>query len=94
MSLIEVYTGLNCASAKDHIVEEPFILTCSHGICKNCIPKDTKSFQCKICGTNQKIRKNVSLLMIKLIEKSLPELFDGLEKKMSDELTKYKGISR
>ena len=92
MSLIEVCTGLNCASSNDHIVEEPFILACSHGICKNCIPKDAQAVTCKICGTNQNITKKESTIMKNLINISLPGLFDGLERRMGEQIRKYKGI--
>ena len=42
MSLSELYIDIQCAFYKDHIVKEPITLACSHGVCKNCLPKDSE----------------------------------------------------
>ena len=91
MSFNELYPKLLCASSNDHIVKEPFTLVCSHGVCKDCIPSNAEVIECKICGSNQEIIKKESIFMKNLIETSLPGLFDGLEKRMNDEIRKYKG---
>ena len=91
MSLSELYPQLICASFDDHIVKEPINLACSHVACKSCIPKYKSTIKCKFCGTNQNITVYENFLMKKLIVMSLPELFNGLEKRMREQIKTYKG---
>ena len=92
MSLSELYSDILCASSKDHIVKEPINLACSHGVCKICLPKGSETIECKICGTEQKINTNENIFMKNLIKSNLPGLFNNLEKQMSDQIKKLKGI--
>ena len=92
MSLSELYTDLLCASSKDHILQEPINLACSHCVCKSCLPIESEIVECKICGIEQKITSNENTLMKKLLKINLPELFDKLEKQMSEEIRSLKGI--
>ena len=88
MSLVnersESDSGLQCASDK-----QSMNLACSHGDCKNCLPKESDKIECKICGINEKINSNENY-----IQKNYAELFDNLEKQMSEEIRKYKGKLR
>ena len=93
MSYTEFYTYLLCASSKDHIVKEPINLACSHGVCKSCFPKGSDTIVCKICETEQKINNNKNIFITKLLKMNLHELFNKLEKQMSDQIIKLKGIS-
>ena len=92
MSFNQLFNDITCASSKDHIVKEPITLACSHGVCNSCLPKDSYTIECKICGTEQKMNNNQNVFMKKLIERNLPELFDKLEKQMSKEIRELKGI--
>ena len=94
MSFTESYPDLLCASSNNHIVKHPITLACSHIVCKSCIPKFTTTIKCQICGINQNFTAHENYLIKTLIEKSLPGLFDSLEKRMSDEIRKYKGKLR
>ena len=93
MSLCELYTDILCASSRDHIAKEPVTLSCSHGVCKSCLPKESNTVKCKHCGTEQKINANENVLIKNSIQKNLPGLFDKLERQMSEEIRKLKGIS-
>ena len=73
-------------------MKEPINLACSHGVCKSCLPKGSDKIKCKICGTEQQINNNKIVFIKKFIEMNLPELFNQLEKQMSDEKKKLKGI--
>ena len=93
MSLNELNNDILCASSKDHIVKDPIPLACSHGVCKNCLSKESDAIKCEICGKKQKIKNVENNLISKIsMQKNLPELFDKLEKQMSDETKKLKGI--
>ena len=94
MNFNELYHDLLCALTNDHIVKEPINLTCSHVVCKSCIPRDVETIECKICGAKQHITANENIFMKKYIANNLPGLFDKLEKQMSEEIRKYKGKLR
>ena len=92
MSFSEIYADILCASSTDHIVKEPITLVCSHGVCKSCLPKESDTVKCKICGTERKITGHENILMKKLLKTNLPDLFYKLEKQMSEEIRNLKGI--
>ena len=58
MRFNDLYSDLLCASTNDHILKEPINLTCSHEICRSCIPKDVNKIVCRICGAKQNITAN------------------------------------
>ena len=93
MSLSELYTDIICALSKDHIVKEPITLACSHGVCKSCLPKESDTIDCKICGTEQKINDNENVFMKTSIERNLPGLFEKMENQISEEIRQLKGNS-
>ena len=89
-NLNELYEDLLCANSKDHILEDPIFLKCNHSACKNCIPFDSKELKCEVCKSNQTITGNENNLIKKVIKINLPELFDRLNEKISQEIKKYK----
>ena len=92
MSLSDLFTDILCALSNDHIVKEPVNLTCSHGVCKSCLPKESNKIKCKICETEQKIDANENIFIKKLIERNLQELFFKLEEQISEKIRNLKGI--
>ena len=91
--MTESCSDLKCGLTNDHVVKEPISLLCGHFICKKCF-HDRIKIECKICSieTNRLELQSIteSAPAIKRIKTNLDGLFDDLEKRATDEISKFK----
>lgn len=69
-------SSIKCAisDSKHNLKGSFFLLSCTHAVCENCLPKKSKSILCQFCNKN-----------VVVIEKT-SEAFDLLERKTEESM--------
>ncbi len=88
------FNTLNCALAtNNHFSELPITLYCGHNACRKCI-QQIKHIKCQKCGkisTGEIEKFEVNEVTKNLIEFYIKDLFDLIEEKFKNNISKFKG---